>query len=149
MYIFFKVVLTLSCCEKANANKEFLCLILSLRVAIQKEMEPDCLTSIWNKNSYLQVKSDYVTLILKPAFILQVDDTYKTVGLKLLASFNWINNLNLSKLKWIVKLDDDIIFNLYQLDKYLSSPNVTRNGDNFIHCKVNNGIPMRDINQKW
>ena len=80
---------------------------------------------------------------------LQVDDTYKTVGLKLLASFNWINNLHLSKLKWIVKLDDDIIFNLYQLDKYLSSPNVTRNGDNFIHCKVNNGIPMRDINQKW
>ena len=85
----------------------------------------------------------------KSAFILQVDDTYKTVGLKLLASFNWINNLNLSKLKWIVKLDDDIIFNLYQLDKYLSSPNVTRKGDNFIHCKVNNGIPMRDINQKW
>ena len=66
-----------------------------------------------------------------------------------MASFNWIENLSLPRLKWIVKLDDDIIFNLNQLDQYLSSPNVTRNGEKFIHCKINNGIPMRDINQKW
>ena len=84
----------------------------------------------------------------KKYFSSKVDDTYKTVGLKLLSSFYWIKNLHLDQLQWIVKLDDDIIFNIYQLDEYLSTPNAT-NGKKHIHCKVNNGIPMRDINQKW
>ena len=32
-----------------------------------------------------------------------VEDNYHTVGLKLLSSFYWINQLGISELKWITK----------------------------------------------
>lgn len=85
--------------------------------------------------------------VFSDLLIVQTDDNYRTVALKLFSAFNFIHNLTLSSLKWLVKLDDDIILNTYKLDEYLR-----QNGSYFkgsIQCRVNNGIPMRDINQKW
>lgn len=85
--------------------------------------------------------------IEKDVIVPKVDDNYKTVALKLLSSFHFLSQR--SNALWIVKLDDDIILNLYELDQYLSSPTWQLHSD-AIHCKsINNGVPMRDINQKW
>ena len=53
-----------------------------------------------------------------------VEDNYHTVGIKLLSSFNWIRQLkHIKDLKWIMKIDDDIMVNFTRLDKYLTSEN--------------------------
>ena len=57
--------------------------------------------------------------------ITKVEDNYKTVGLKLLSSFYWLSLLKMpSSLKWIVKLDDDVIVNVSKLEEYLSNVNI-------------------------
>merc|ERR1712110_193976 len=54
-----------------------------------------------------------------------VEDNYHTVGLKLLSSFNWINELeNKIDLKWIMKIDDDMMVNFTKLDDYLTKENI-------------------------
>lgn len=84
--------------------------------------------------------------IEKDVIVPKVDDNYKTVALKLLSSFHFLGRQR--RVQWIVKLDDDIILNLYELDQYLSS--LAWLSTDAIHCRsVNNGVPMRDINQKW
>ena len=64
-----------------------------------------------------------------------VEDNYHTVGIKLLSSFNWIRQLkHIKDLKWIMKIDDDIMVNFTRLDKYLTSENIDQQGDKFFAC---------------
>ena len=50
-----------------------------------------------------------------------VEDSYKTVALKLLAAFHWLQVIQWPVFQWLVKIDDDVILNLKNLDVYLSS----------------------------
>ena len=96
-----------------------------------------------NNDSILTRESVFYKDFLVP----NTEDNYKTVALKLLSAFQLIHhNFAAHPLKWIVKLDDDVILNLYNLDHYLSSNNVTQEQ---IHCKANYGSPMRQFDTKW
>ena len=75
-----------------------------------------------------------------------VDDNYKTVAFKLLAAFRWLSHVPMPQFKWLVKIDDDVILDLTNLDIYLSE---SSSNENAIHCYVNTGSPMRDIKDKW
>ena len=77
-----------------------------------------------------------------------VEDNYHTVGLKLLSAFNWIYQLKKRKdLKWIMKIDDDIMVNFTRLDNYLSKENINHQA---IHCPIHgNNRVMRDPKAKW
>ena len=74
-----------------------------------------------------------------------VEESYHSVGLKELSSFNWINQLDRSNLKWIMKIDDDIMINFSRLDKYL-----IKESNNAIHCPImyHNNV-RRDPKDKW
>ena len=76
-----------------------------------------------------------------------VEDNYHTVGLKLLSSFNWISQLEINNLKWIMKIDDDIMLNFTKLDNHLTKENINHQA---IHCPINSGMPaLRDWKSKW
>ena len=80
-------------------------------------------------------------------FVTEVEDTYHTVGLKLLSAFKWIYKASgqpNSKLKWILKLDDDVLLNVNMLMNQLKVQ------ENVIHCPVyERATPFRDANSKW
>ena len=78
--------------------------------------------------------------------IPKTEDSYRTVPEKLLSSFYWMSLLSTnSKLKWIVKLDDDVLLNVQRLDLFLNNT-IT----DAIYCKViSNMKPFRDPNNKW
>ena len=77
-----------------------------------------------------------------------VEDNYHTVGLKLLSSFYWTTQLEKKyDLKWIIKIDDDMMVNFTKLDNYLTKENINYDA---LHCPINNGMPaLRDANSKW
>ena len=77
-----------------------------------------------------------------------VEDNYHTVGIKLLSSFNWIRQLkHIKDLKWIMKIDDDIMVNFTRLDKYLTSENIDQQA---IHCPIHGSHNvLRDPKSKW
>ena len=80
--------------------------------------------------------------------IPNVEDNYHTVGLKLLSSFDWLQKLTLPNLKWVVKLDDDMIVNQTRLDEHL----VYHQKIDYqkIHCVVTeNAKPYRNYGSKW
>ena len=76
------------------------------------------------------------------------EDTYNSTSLKMLSSLYWISQINQnSKLKWIVKIDDDVLLNFKRLDSYLNTV-IKNESTERIHCRVYYGIkPMR--NGKW
>ena len=80
------------------------------------------------------------------------EDTYHTVGMKLLATFYWLSKVDRSKsaLKWIVKLDDDVIVNMKNLDKFM----MQHFQEDKIFCRLcHNFSPVRNPNDelygKW
>ena len=77
-----------------------------------------------------------------------VEDNYHTVGIKLLSAFNWIGKLkNKKDLKWIMKIDDDIMVNFTKLDAYLSNENINQQA---IHCPIHGSKKvMRKPKSKW
>ena len=78
--------------------------------------------------------------------IPMTEDSYRTVSMKLLSSFYWVSLLNkTSKLKWIIKLDDDVILNVQRLDELMKTTQPDE-----IYCKVKSGAkPMRSKTRKW
>ena len=84
--------------------------------------------------------------IYQDLIIPKTEDSYRTVPEKLLSSFYWTTMLSTSsKLKWIVKLDDDVLLNVQRLDLFLN--NIISDA---IYCKViSNMKPFRDPNNKW
>ena len=89
----------------------------------------------------------------KDMLLPNVVDNYHTVGLKMISAFKWITELkNNGNLKWIIKMDDDILIKFATLDSYLSSKNVSFQA---IHCPIHNidknkpRAPIRDPTKKW
>ena len=80
--------------------------------------------------------------------IPKIEDNYNTVSLKMLSSFYWISQINQnSKLKWIIKIDDDVLLNIEKLDTYVNTIIQNELTDS-IYCRVYYGIkPMRQ--GKW
>ena len=81
--------------------------------------------------------------------ITDVHDSYHTVGFKLLSAFKWINEASkISKPKWILKLDDDVLLNVEKLKNILQ--NFEAHKQNIIYCNVYNVVePFRDPDSKW
>ena len=51
-----------------------------------------------------------------------VQDSYQTAALKLLSSFYWISQIpKQNKLKWIVKIDDDVLLNVKKFNTYVET----------------------------
>ena len=68
--------------------------------------------------------------------IPQTEDTYHTVGMKLLAAFYWLHRINAdNKLKWIIKLDDDVLVNMPMVDKFIRK----HENEDKIFCRYNFG----------
>ena len=69
---------------------------------------------------------------------LVVEDNYHTVGFKLISAFNWIfdasNATEDSNLKWILKMDDDVLLNTKELKNYIDG--IGRNDTDSIYCRV-------------
>jgi len=67
-----------------------------------------------------------------------VEDNYHTVGFKLISAFNWIfdasNATEDSNLKWILKMDDDVLLNTKELKNYIDG--IGRNDTDSIYCRV-------------
>ena len=83
-------------------------------------------------------------------YFSDVQDTYRTVPLKLISAFYWLiksADLKKSNLQWILKLDDDILLNLYSLETLLSQLNPTKSS---IYCNYySDGTPFIDSASKW
>ena len=77
--------------------------------------------------------------------IPMTEDSYKTVSMKLLSSFYWVSMLKTSKLKWIVKIDDDVLLNVQRLDELMKSTQ-----PNEIYCRARPGRKvLRSKILKW
>ena len=75
----------------------------------------------------------------------KVEESYYSVGLKELSSFHWINQLDRKNLKWIMKIDDDIMVNFTKLDDYLIKEN-----NDAINCAVlEHNQVRRNPSSKW
>ena len=68
-------------------------------------------------------------------FVIDVEDNYQMVVFKLVSAFKWImdaSKYNGNKLKWILKLDDDVLLNVEKLKQFLE----TIHENDFIYCRV-------------
>ena len=68
------------------------------------------------------------------------------VVFKLISAFKWISDAskyNGNKLKWILKLDDDVLLDIRKLNKFFD--NIPKKDYNAIFCKVkSDDPPMRN-----
>ena len=68
------------------------------------------------------------------------------VVFKLISAFKWISDAskyNGNKLKWILKLDDDVLLDIRELNKLFD--NIPKKDNNAIFCKVkSDDPPMRN-----
>ena len=70
-----------------------------------------------------------------------VQDSYQTAALKLLSSFYWISQIpKQNKLKWIVKIDDDVLLNVEKFNTYVKTILFTEKTDS-IYGQVYYGTP--------
>jgi hypothetical protein len=87
--------------------------------------------------------------------ILDVEDTYTYVVLKQLSAIKWVIDSykgynGQPKLKWLIKLDDDIIMNPWAMRNYFQ--NLEKNPENKIcfHCmRLIQRQPYRKTDDKW
>ena len=112
------------------------------------------LVQIYNKNYETGAKDEEIKAVAienqkyHDMLLPNVEDNYHTVGLKMFSAFHWIMQLrNNTDLKWIMKIDDDIMVNFTRLDTYLSKENINHQA---IHCPVHPSKKvMRDPKTKW
>ncbi|KAH9365991.1 hypothetical protein HPB48_009627 [Haemaphysalis longicornis] len=80
--------------------------------------------------------------------VLDFRDTYKNLSLKFLLGAKWVlNNCRLDPASVIVKMDDDVLVNVFALSSYVRSAAVNMKA---IHCRVfPNGHPYRKKKSKW
>ena len=80
----------------------------------------------------------------KDFIVPNVEDNYHTVALKLLSAFYWIGSLGSTRLKWIIKMDDDIYINVTKFDEYFVSQNLDQEK---FHCYETYTEPVRNPNR--
>ena len=73
-------------------------------------------------------------------------DNYYTTGLLEIAAFKWIYDLDLERLKFIVKLNDDFIVNMVTLDEVLFKNSYE---NTIACCKHRKSEVVRDMYSKW
>ncbi|TRY80943.1 hypothetical protein TCAL_04720 [Tigriopus californicus] len=75
-------------------------------------------------------------------------DTYLNLSQKGIFFMEWIlQKRNCSQIKWILKVDDDVILNPYELHSYIIA---NHRYDYKIHCKIHRKSRVqRDPSQKW
>nr|XP_054930227.1 beta-1,3-galactosyltransferase 5-like [Dermacentor andersoni] len=80
--------------------------------------------------------------------VLNFTDTYKNLTHKFLLGAKWVyDNCRLDSAVTIVKLDDDVLVNVFALLSYLKSGVMALTG---FHCKVLTGaVPYRTRKSKW
>uniref|UniRef100_A0A224YN57 Hexosyltransferase n=1 Tax=Rhipicephalus zambeziensis TaxID=60191 RepID=A0A224YN57_9ACAR len=80
--------------------------------------------------------------------VLNFTDTYKNLTYKFLLGAKWVSdNCLLEPTAAVVKLDDDVLVNLFALSAYLNSGVMALTG---IHCQVWTGAaPFRTRKSKW
>lgn len=80
--------------------------------------------------------------------VLNFIDAYKNLSHKFLQGARWIlNNCRLGTTSMIIKIDDDVVVNVFALSSYVDSPAAMLNG---IHCNVfDHSSPSRDNASKW
>jgi hypothetical protein len=84
-------------------------------------------------------------------FSPDVEDTYRTVILKELSAFKWVidsyNGYNgTSKLKWVIKMDDDVILNPWATRNFLRKQDPDKKA---IYGRRFQGSPFRHPYHKW
>ena len=78
-----------------------------------------------------------------------IEDTYFTLHFKTLASIGWIGRSvkGKSKIKWVFKIDDDVLVNHWRLESYIQT---LSKEDNVFHCKIMyDREPLRSPDSKW
>ena len=84
---------------------------------------------------------------------LDTEDTYNTVILKQINAFHWVLTAyaqwqNVSKLKWVIKMDDDVVVSPTNLQNILDD-NVQNAEKEVILCREMAGRPIRSPDNKW
>lgn len=85
--------------------------------------------------------------------VSETEDSYYTVILKEISAFQWIwSSVNATqgqnKLKWVVKIDDDVILNPVEFNKILISSEKDVDEKQLI-CRQINARPVRKPASKW
>lgn len=82
--------------------------------------------------------------------IAETEDSYNTVIIKEINAFNWVLKAyeNSSKLKWIMKMDDDVLLNIPELKTVLKTHEEDLDKEAII-CRVIRATPVRKPNSKW
>ena len=62
-------------------------------------------------------------------------DYYQLLTYKALSSLFWIDK-NCPKIKWVIHTDDDVILNVYQFSKFISSLSKKRSSENYFYCRA-------------
>lgn len=89
----------------------------------------------------------------KDMILTQAEDSYMALIMKEVSAFYWVwkshqGHGSKSQLKWIIKMDDDILLNGSQLEKILIKSSDQLGKKHFI-CKSYPSKPWRDPSSKW
>ena len=105
--------------------------------------QPIFLLAIENISNLAQIRKENEEF--QDLLLLQIEEIYQNLPKKLIWAYHWIF-WKTNKLKWVIKLDDDIYINITKFDEYLSqSPNTDT-----IHCLEMTGTkPVRDPTSQW
>lgn len=98
-------------------------------------------TSDSKTNHFLKLESNIYQDIVQQKFI----DSYRNLTYKCIMSLHWIN-LYCSNVNYIIKTDDDVILNTFELISYIEKLNLTKN---FICNGWKNVKVNRNLNYKW
>ncbi|XP_077508541.1 beta-1,3-galactosyltransferase 5-like [Amblyomma americanum] len=80
--------------------------------------------------------------------VLNFMDTYRNLSLKFIHGTKWVTeNCVLNSTTTIVKMDDDVLVNVFALSSYVGSSAMRQNG---IHCHLLSKVaPQREPKSKW
>ncbi|KAK8778878.1 hypothetical protein V5799_019783 [Amblyomma americanum] len=79
--------------------------------------------------------------------VLNFTDTYRNLSLKFIHGAEWVlENCGLNSTTTIVKMDDDVLVNVFALSAYVASPVMSRKG---IHCVVYSKVRPVRKKSKW
>ena len=83
-------------------------------------------------------------------------DAYRNLSYKSLIAWKWILSSECSQAKYIIKMDDDLVLNTFNLIRFLNDENKFFPGVNFsiplkltFFCEIFSMYPIKDINSKW
>ena len=93
-------------------------------------------------------------IIIKYLNNTETEDSYYTVILKEISAFHWIlesykAHRSESRLKWVIKMDDDVIINPINLQRLLQQHESELAEEKLFCENWAGGVPIRDAKSKW